>query len=70
MRIDGKPAPKSTLSVIVSEKPGEEFFCKKKYLTKYSGTSKSKCHEVTGHVFFCKVQIFFESHYRIKENFT
>ena len=34
MRIDDESAPKCYLTANVSEKPGEEFFCNKEYLTK------------------------------------
>ena len=33
LRIDCEPAPNSFLSAIVSEKPGEEFFYNKEYLS-------------------------------------
>lgn len=38
--IDREPAPKGFLSAIVSEKPGEEFFYNKEYLSKFNNTSK------------------------------
>ena len=60
--IDGEPAPNGFLGAIISEKPGEEFFYNKEYLSKYNNTSKSKRH-VHGHAYFNRVESFFESHY-------
>ena len=43
LRIDGEPAPKGYfLSAIVSEKPGEEVFYNKEYLSKYITTLQSQ----------------------------
>ena len=63
LRIDGEPAPNGFLGAIVSEKPGEEFFYSKEYLSKYNNTSKSKRHVIPGHAYFNRVESFFESHY-------
>ena len=56
-------APNGFLGAIVSEKPGEEFFYNKEYLSKYNNTSKSKRHVIPGHAYFNRVESFFESHY-------
>ena len=63
LRIDGEPAPNGFLGAIVSEKPGEEFFYNKEYVSKYNNTSKSKRHVIPGHAYFNRVESFFESHY-------
>ena len=63
MRIHGEPAPHSFLCAIVSEKPGEEFFYNKEYLSKYNNTPKSKRHVIPGHAYSNRVESFFESHY-------
>ena len=63
LSIHGEPAPNGFLGAIVSEKPGEEFFYNKQYLSKYNNTSKSKRHVIPGHAYFNRVESFFESHY-------
>ena len=57
-----EPAPKGFLKVIVSEKPGEEVFYNKEYLTRFNSNSKSKRHEIPGHGYFNSIDSFFELH--------
>ena len=67
LRIDSEPVPNGFLGAIVSEKPGEEFFYNKEYLSQYNNTSKSKRHVISGHAHFNRVESSFESHYEMGE---
>ena len=52
---------------IVSEKPGEEFFYNKEYLSRFNSNSKSKRHEIPGHSYFNSIDSFFKLHYKRRE---